>query len=122
MGSNVAGRKKHKMISTEKHWIYLLYTNLTLTNVHKQMDKVVVVYLPSMPMVSSLCFTSTAIILLIDIRLSVMLLLVSTRLSLVTFLRQKHTQSRTDDVWLLFTSLVKQCSLQLFPSAEQSGV
>lgn len=122
MGSNVAGRKKHKMISTEKHWIYLLYTNLTLTNVHKQMDKVVVVYLPSMPMVSSLCFTSSAIILLIDIRLSVMLLLVSTRLSLVTFLRQKHTQSRTDDVWLLFTSLVKQCSLQLFPSAEQSAV
>lgn len=122
MGSNVAGRKKHKMISTEKHWIYLLYTNLTLTKVHKQMDKVVVVYLPSMPMVSSLCFTSSAIILLIDIRLSVMLLLVSTRLSLVTFLRQKHTQSRSGDVWLLFTSLVKQCSLQLFPSAEQSAI
>lgn len=49
--------------------------------------------LPSVPIVSSVCFTCSDIILLIDIRLSVMLLLVSTRLSLVAFLRQKtHTK------------------------------
>lgn len=54
---------------------------------HKLVDKVL--YLPRMPMASSLCFTCSAIILLIDIRLSVMLLLLSTRLSLVTFLESK---------------------------------
>lgn len=51
-------------------------------------------------MVSSLCFTCSDIILLIDIRLSVMLLLVSTKFSLVAFLRQKHThtQNRAGEV------------------------
>ncbi len=60
-----------------------------------------VFFLPSVPMVSSLCFTCSDIILLIDIRLSVMLLLVSTRPSLVAFLRTKtHTHSRAGDAQL----------------------
>lgn len=45
--------------------------------------------LPRTLMLSSLCFTCSAIILLIDIRLSVMLLLDWTRLSLVAFLSQQ---------------------------------
>ena len=70
--------------------IYLLQTQ-----VYKDMDKLqFFVLLPSVPMVSSLCFTCSAIILLIDIRLSVMLPLVSTRLSLVAFLRQIYKQSQ----------------------------
>lgn len=48
--------------------------------------------LPRTSMLSSLCFTCSAIILLMDIRLSVMLLLDSTRLSLVAFLSQKTKQ------------------------------
>lgn len=60
------------------------------------------VLLPRLPMVSSLCFTCSAIILLMDIRLSVMLPLVSTRLSLVTFLEQTHMQSSERIINVLF--------------------
>ena len=63
-------------------------------------------------MVSSLWFTCSAIILLMDIRLSVMLLLVSASVSLVALLRQKHTQSRPGDALLLLPSSVKQEHLQ----------
>lgn len=81
--------------------------------------------LPSMLMVSSLCFTCSAIILLMDIRLSVMSLLVSTRLSLVTLLgqrkRKKHTQHRSENATSAVLFLHKKCESRKgsFPLARQ---